>query len=112
MTRRIVQPSSIRVHMSPARDSTIVRSTVIGLAALLTAMMPFATDVYLIVMPAIAAALGATQADVHHTMAVFALGFGVAHLFVGMLADRYGRRPGRDRRNAAVRAGVVCRDAG
>jgi DHA1 family bicyclomycin/chloramphenicol resistance-like MFS transporter len=55
--------------------------------------MPMATDIYLIVMPAIAKDFDASLAATHASMAAFALGFGLAHLYTGVLADRYGRRP-------------------
>lgn len=69
------------------------RSMLIGFAAGFAGMMPMATDVYLVLMPAIARDFNASLAATHASMAAFALGFGVAHLFVGVLADRYGRRP-------------------
>lgn len=69
------------------------RTRVIALAAGFNGLMPMATDVYLIVMPEIARAFQASLAATHASMAMFALGFGIAHLFVGVLADRYGRRP-------------------
>ena len=69
------------------------RATIIGFVAGLSAIMPLTTDIYLIVMPSIARDLAASPAAVQSTMAIFALGFGLAHLFVGVLADRWGRRP-------------------
>jgi DHA1 family bicyclomycin/chloramphenicol resistance-like MFS transporter len=69
------------------------RSKVIAFAAGFAGLMPMATDIYLIVMPAIAQDFGASLAATHASMAAFALGFGVAHLYTGVLADRYGRRP-------------------
>ena len=69
------------------------RASLVWLTAGFSGMMPFATDVYLIVMPAIAKDFGASLAATQATVAAFALGFGLAHLFVGVLADRYGRRP-------------------
>ncbi len=71
----------------------VPRSTVIAFAAGFGGLMPMATDIYLVLMPAIARDFGASLAATHASMAAFALGFGVAHLFVGVLADRYGRRP-------------------
>ena len=68
-------------------------STLIAFAAGLTGLMPMATDIYLIVMPAIARDFGASLTATHTSMAAFALGFGVAHLFIGVMADRFGRRP-------------------
>ncbi len=52
-----------------------------------------ATDIYLVLMPSIARDFSASLAATHASMALFALGFGLAHLFVGVLADRFGRRP-------------------
>lgn len=79
--------------MPPPFSASVPRGTVIAFAAGFTAMMPIATDIYLIVMPEIARTFGASLAAVQASIAVFALGFGMAHLFVGVLADRYGRRP-------------------
>lgn len=69
------------------------RTKMIAFAAGFGGLMPMATDVYLIVMPAIARHFEATLAATHASMAMFAIGFGVAHLFIGVLADSYGRRP-------------------
>jgi Bcr/CflA subfamily drug resistance transporter len=69
------------------------RTQVIAFAAGFAGLMPMATDIYLIVMPTIARDFGASLAATHASMAAFALGFGVAHLYTGVLADRYGRRP-------------------
>lgn len=79
--------------MSTSGAVSVKQSTLIAFAAAFTGLMPMATDIYLIVMPAISRDFGATLAATHTSMAAFALGFGVAHLFVGVLADRYGRRP-------------------
>ena len=68
-------------------------ATVIAFSAGLGAVMPLATDIYVIVLPSIAHGFGATLAATQRTMATFALGFGLAHLFVGIAADRWGRRP-------------------
>lgn len=65
----------------------------IAFAAGLSGLMPMATDIYLIVMPEISRDFGASLSATHTSMAAFALGFGLAHLFVGVLADSYGRRP-------------------
>jgi|LNFM01.1.fsa_nt_gb DHA1 family bicyclomycin/chloramphenicol resistance-like MFS transporter len=79
--------------MSTPGAASVKQSTLIAFAAAFTGLMPMATDIYLIVMPAISRDFGATLAATHTSMAAFALGFGVAHLFVGVFADRFGRRP-------------------
>ncbi|CAN0089034.1 unnamed protein product, partial [Phaeothamnion confervicola] len=68
-------------------------SHVIAFAAAFSGLMPMSTDIYLVMMPAIARDFSASLQATHASMAMFALGFGVAHLFVGVLADRFGRRP-------------------
>ncbi len=78
--------------MSPQHHD-MSRATIIAFAAGLAGLMPFAMDVYLIMMPRVADFFGASLPAVHRTMAGFSIGFGIAHLFVGVLADRYGRRP-------------------
>ncbi len=79
--------------MLPMRPPPLSNAGLIAIAAGMTAVMPLAIDVYLIVMPEIARNLGASLAETQATMATFALGFGIAQLFVGIAADRFGRRP-------------------
>lgn len=79
----------MQAHSAPL----IKRSTLIAFSAAFAGLMPMATDIYLILMPAISRDFGASLAATHMSMAAFAMGFGVAHLFVGVLADRFGRRP-------------------
>ena len=78
---------------SPGPPVAHPRWAIIAFAAGLGGVMPLATDIYLIVMPGIARDLGASLAATQSTMATFGLGFGLAHLFVGVAADRWGRRP-------------------
>lgn len=87
----MLQPAPCHMNQSIARP--LSRPAVIAFAAGFAGLMPMATDIYLIVMPAIARDFGASLAATHASMAAFALGFGVAHLYTGVLADRYGRRP-------------------
>ena len=77
----------------PGRGPAPGRRHVIALAAGFSGLMPMATDIYLVLMPAIARDFSASLAATHASMAVFSLGFGCAHLFIGVLADRFGRRP-------------------
>ena len=69
--------------MNEPIQPSLERSTVIAFAAGFAGLMPMATDIYLIAMPSIARDFGASLAATHASMAAFALGFGVAHLFVG-----------------------------
>ena len=60
---------------------------------LLSAVGPFAIDMYLPALPAIAADFGVTEAAVQTTLTAYFLAFGVAQLFYGPMADAMGRRP-------------------
>jgi DHA1 family bicyclomycin/chloramphenicol resistance-like MFS transporter len=59
----------------------------------LTMLPPLSIDVSLPGLPAIAAALGATHAELQWTLSAFVLAFGLGQLVLGPLSDRYGRRP-------------------
>lgn len=64
------------------------------LALILMAMLPgFATDIYAPSMPHMVGDLQTNQADVQMTMTIYMLGFALATPFVGLLSDRFGRRP-------------------
>ncbi|WP_407496157.1 multidrug effflux MFS transporter [Pseudooceanicola sp. MF1-13] len=60
---------------------------------LLSAVGPFAIDMYLPALPTIAADLGATEAAVQLTLTTYFLAFGVAQLVYGPMADAVGRKP-------------------
>lgn len=59
---------------------------------LLSAVGPFAIDMYLPAMPRMAEALGTTVAGTQTTLTAFFLAFGVAQLFFGPWSDQVGRR--------------------
>ena len=59
---------------------------------LLSAVGPFAIDMYLPAMPAIATALGADVAHVQLTLTAYFVAFGIAQLFYGPWADQAGRK--------------------
>ena len=59
---------------------------------LLSAVGPFAIDMYLPAMPAIAAALDADVAQVQLTLTAYFVAFGIAQLFYGPWADQAGRK--------------------
>ena len=59
---------------------------------LLSAVGPFAIDMYLPAMPTIAADLQADVATVQWTLTAYFMAFGVAQLLYGPWADQAGRR--------------------
>lgn len=60
--------------------------------ALLSATAPFATDMYLPVMPAIASDLGATDSQVQLTLTCFFVGMAMGQVVVGPISDIVGRK--------------------
>jgi DHA1 family bicyclomycin/chloramphenicol resistance-like MFS transporter len=61
--------------------------------ALLTALGPLSTDMYLPSLPAIARDLAAGPAGAQLTLSAFLAGFAVGQLVYGPVADKVGRRP-------------------
>lgn len=61
--------------------------------ALMTAMGPLSTDMYLPSLPAIASAFATDAGEVQLTLSLFLIGFAVGQIVYGPLADRYGRKP-------------------
>ncbi|UVF19673.1 multidrug effflux MFS transporter [Microvirga terrae] len=61
--------------------------------ALLTALGPLSTDMYLPSLPAIAAGLHATTGQTQLTLSAFLLGFAAGQFFYGPVSDRIGRKP-------------------
>lgn len=59
---------------------------------LLFGTQPVAMDLYLPALPEIAASFGGRTAQVQWTLTTYLLAFGSSQLFIGSLADRYGRR--------------------
>lgn len=57
------------------------------------AVQPFSTDFYLPTLPSLTQALHASPAAVTWTLSALVGTFGITQLFVGPLADRYGRKP-------------------
>ena len=67
-------------------------STTILLAAAV-ALGPLATDMYLPAMPTLGATLLADTGQVQLTLSIYMIGFALAQLVCGPLADRFGRKP-------------------
>jgi DHA1 family bicyclomycin/chloramphenicol resistance-like MFS transporter len=61
--------------------------------ALLTALGPLSTDMYLPSLPAIAAALQADTGQTQLTLSAFLFGFAAGQFFYGPVSDRVGRKP-------------------
>jgi DHA1 family bicyclomycin/chloramphenicol resistance-like MFS transporter len=57
------------------------------------ALQPLSTDLYLPALPGMATAFGTSVARVQLTLTLYMAVFGIAQLFVGPLADRFGRLP-------------------
>src|ERR1700760_1163618 len=60
---------------------------------LLSAVGPFAIDMYLPALPAIAADLHATTSATQMTLIAFFVSFGLCQIVYGPLSDVYGRKP-------------------
>ena len=78
--------------MSPTHTSRGLPGWLILMGAL-TAIGPFAIDMYLPAFPTIAANLGVPRGDVERTLAAYLIGLALAQVFYGPMADRYGRKP-------------------
>jgi len=64
-----------------------------ALLALLSALGPVSTDMYLSSLPDIGRKLAAAPAEVQLTLSVFLVGFAIGQIVYGPLSDRYGRKP-------------------
>jgi DHA1 family bicyclomycin/chloramphenicol resistance-like MFS transporter len=60
--------------------------------AMFVATVPFALDMYLPGLPAIAADFGATEGEAAHSVSAFLFGLALGQLLMGPLSDKYGRR--------------------
>jgi DHA1 family bicyclomycin/chloramphenicol resistance-like MFS transporter len=64
----------------------------ISVLALISAIAPLATDMYLPSFPVLAAELGTTASNVQLTLTAFLVGLALGQLVIGPLSDSWGRR--------------------
>ncbi len=81
----------------PSTDSvpttrSALTGTLLVILALLSAVAPFATDLYLPAFPTIASDLGTDATGVQFTLTAFLIGVAAGQLVFGPLSDRFGRR--------------------
>lgn len=67
-------------------------ATLIVIASLV-AIGPLSTDMYLPALPLMKESLSSTVDEMQLTLSIFLIGFAIAQLFCGPLADRFGRKP-------------------
>src|SRR5437763_5661051 len=85
--RQALPPSATAMRLRP---DTLAMTVML---ALLTALGPLSTDMYLPSLPAIARDLGATTAQTQLTLSAFLFGFAVGQFVYGPISDKVGRRP-------------------
>ncbi len=79
--------------MSPPVASSVPSSRwLLPTLALLSAVAPLATDMYLPSLPRMARELGSTAAGIQLTLTAFLAGLGCGQFFIGPLSDAIGRR--------------------
>ena len=88
MSDRRPQPT----QTGPAPADVGIRPPLLLTLALLAALAPFATDLYLPGFPAIAVALDTDASGVQLTLTTFLVGLAFGQLVTGPLSDRLGRR--------------------
>ena len=91
---------------SPTTLTTAPSAMLIGMLALLAAIAPLATDMYLPAFPAMAKELGVPATTIQFTLTTFLIGLAVGQLLIGPLSDRLGRR------GLLIAGSVLCGVAG
>lgn len=97
---------------TPTATSTSPNALLIGVLALLTAVPPLATDMYLPAFPSMATELGTSASSIQLTLTTFLIGLAVGQLVIGPVSDKLGRRlPLIAGAAVCLVAGVACAHA-
>ncbi|ASJ74814.1 multidrug effflux MFS transporter [Granulosicoccus antarcticus] len=98
-----MNPSTTPINSKPLALYSIL------VLALLSAVAPLATDMYLPGFPLISRDLGASAAQIQMTLTSFLVALAIGQLLIGPLSDRYGRRkPLIIGTSLAIVAGALC----
>lgn len=76
-----------------AKPLSASRARLAVIVALGMAFLPIGMDVYASILSDMARAFGSPIGWAQYTLSAYLAGFALAHIFIGPLADRYGRRP-------------------
>ncbi len=82
----------LRAAVSPAANLHLLRS-ILPILIIMSMIGPLALNILMPSMPGLAAALDASRSQVQLTLSLFLASQAVSQLFIGGLADRFGRRP-------------------
>ena len=78
---------------APSAHAPVKPSLILGIAfGCLSALGPFAIDLYLPAMPAMAKAMASDSGTIQRTLSAFFIGLAAAQIPLGWLGDRFGRR--------------------
>jgi hypothetical protein len=89
---RLDEGSAERMErLMPPTSTRAVGGPLLLVLALLSAVAPFATDLYLSAFPLMTTALGASATSIQLTLTAFLVGIALGQLVFGPLSDRFGR---------------------
>lgn len=77
--------------LTPEESRPAITGPLLLVLALLSAVAPFATDLYLSAFPTMTTDLGTTATSVQLTLTAFLVGIALGQLLFGPLSDRFGR---------------------